>query len=548
MDNAINAFYSWRDSNDVLYRLYKVGSKLYAETGASAAQLDTGWPQLEAVVGAVLDNRLVLVSGTRRRTWRGDNSVIESFGVTTPAAPTAALAAGTLTGTYYYAYTEYDPTTGDESGPGILVTPVSPAAQGVTLTLAAVSSDTRFSQRRIYRTTAGGSPPDLFLIDTITSATSYTDSGEVDGTTPVGRIVTSDGDLVEYFTGSPPEDFVGCAVHMNRMLYWYGNKLFWTPEYEPQRWTEADSITTDAPIRAVISVGFRAVVLTTHTVEIVETDFIRDGTGIIIPRRTVVSRDVGAAGPWSPVLVRDDELYWLDRRGIYRLVGDKVVKVSGLIDNLFRYLNTGYAGFISGAYNHIRNQVWWSCPFASIQEDNTRLQTTIVLQPGDSPRWSLFQLEASYVAQFDDDLNGIRFGIIDHLGCFKEMESFEGDGAEGNESTTTEDDDGISSISGNTITVTPSPGWTTNEHRGKAVVCRDVDTGDIFYYLITSNGADSLTVVDTPDSSLESGDGFYLGGMRAFIEIAEQDFGTPNKKRVSRLSTQFDDLTQGRFV
>ena len=51
----------------------------------------------------------------------------------------------------------------------------------VTLTLDAVNSDTRFSQRRIYRTTNGGSPPSLFLIATISTATSYNDTGAADG-------------------------------------------------------------------------------------------------------------------------------------------------------------------------------------------------------------------------------------------------------------------------------------------------------------------------------------------------------------------------------
>lgn len=544
-----NSFFSWRDSSDTLYMGYKAGSKLYAETGSGASQIDTGWQIYERVVHAMLDNRLILVSPSRRKSWRGSSTAVESFGIATPAAPTTALVAGGLTGTFLYAYTEYDPTTGDESYPAIAAATVSPAAQGVQLTLAAVSSDTRFSQRRIYRTVNGGSAPDLFRVATITSATSYTDTGLADGTIPVGRIVTSDGELVEYFSGNPPANFVGCCLHMNRMFYWYGNTLYWTPEYEPQRFSSTDSLTADGPIKAVASLGYRLVVFTANTTEIIETDFVRDGLGVPQIRRNVASRNVGCASPHSPVLY-DDDLYWIDRRGVYKLIGDRVIKISGAIDNLFRFLNVGYASYISGAVNHLRNQVWWTCAFGSIQDDNTRFQTTVVMIPPEENkgiRWTLHEIEASFYSQFDDDLNGIRFGCIDHIGEFKELESYEGDGAQGSDSGI-EDDDGVSSVAGNVVTVSPSPAWTTNQHRGKGVVFRDATTHAIQYFLIVANGAATLTLATSPPTWLGSGDGYYLGGMNAYIEIAEQDADTPNDKRITHMQTEFDDLTMGRFV
>lgn len=543
---AHNGFWSWRNSSDVLYMAYKAGTKLYAETGSSASQIDTGWQLHERPVTGVLDNRLILIAPSRRKSWRGSATAVESFGIATPAAPTAALAAGTLTGTFYYAYTEYDPTTGDESAPGILAASISPVAQGVTLTLAAISTDTRFSQRRIYRTVNGGAAPNLFLIATIATATSHTDSGSVDGSTPVGRIVTSAGALVEYITGNPPASFVGCCVHLNRMFYWQGNTLYWTPENEPQRFSTTDSLTAEAPIKAVVSLGYRLIVFTTHTVEIVESDFVRDGNGLCTIRRNVVSRDVGCPSPYAPV-VYDDDLYWIDRRGIYKLVGDRVVKISDAITNLFPYLNVGYAGFISGGINHFRGQIWWACPFATIQEDNTRFQTVIVLRPGEQPNWTLHEAEISFLGQFDDDLNGIRFGVIDHLGEFKEYESYEGDGAQGTDSGI-EDVDGISTIAGNVITVSPSPGWTVNEHRGKGVILRDVSTGEIYYHPISANAAATFTVIGTPNAALAALDGYYIGGMRAYVEVAEQDYGTKNDKKITSMQTELDDLTQGRFI
>lgn len=546
---AANAFGSWRDSADSLFMFYKVGDKLYAETGSGATQIDSGWNQTQLPVFAALDNRMIIVSAGRRKSWRGSGSAVESFGVATPAAPTAIAAAGTLTGTFYYAYTEYDPTTGDESGPAILVTPITLAAEGATLTLAAVSSDTRFSQRRIYRTVANGAPPDLFLIATITSATSHTDSGATDGTVPVGRVLMSDDTLVGYFTGAAPQDFVGCVSHLGRMFYWYANKLYWTPEGEPMRWFATDFITADGPITAAVSRAGRLILYTRKTVELIESDFVRDGTGVPQIRRSVLTFNVGCPGPHAVCEAGFEDVFWIDRRGVYTLNGDRVEKVSHVIDNLFPYINSGYSRYISSGYNHIRNQVWFACPFANIQDDNTRSQTIIVMHLGSTPyKWSLYRMEASFVGQFDDDLNGVRFGLIDHLGVFKECESFEGDGAEGNESFTTEDDDGIQSISGSVITVSGTPGWTSGALRGFGVVLRDVSTGAIYYYTISTNGTNTLTIVGTPNANLAALDGYYIGGMLGEMEIAEQDFGSSQTKHVTQMKHEFDDLTAGRFV
>lgn len=549
-DYAMNQLWTWRDSSDVLYRLYKVGSSLYADDGSSALSIDTGWGSVDQAVAQALDNRLWIISAQRRKTWRGSNTAVESFGIANAAAPTLALAAGTLSGTYYYMYTEYDPTTGDESG-GTVSAAVSPSAQGVTLTMAAVNSDTRFSQRRIYRTTAGGAAPNLFLIATITSATSYTDSGLADGTTQVGVVTDTDGGIVGYITGNPPDTFIGCCVHQNRMFYWTaGNRFYWSEAGEPMRFFSNASQTTEYPVTAIVSRGYQVIVFTTKTVEIFESDWGRDDNGDYAVRRTVISRNVGTPGPHC-VVDHDDKIYWFDRRGIYRLNGDQYQKISGdKIDNLFLYLNSGYAKYISGAYNHLRNQIWWVAPFGSIQDDNTRFQTIIVLhmdQP-DDPKWTIHQVECCFITQFDDDLNGVRFGGMDHLGIFKEFETYEGDGAEGNESYTTEDDDGVSSVSTSTVTVSGSPGWTTNALRGMGVILRDVATGNLYYYVIASNTASTFTVIGTVDSSIGSLDGYYIGGMRAFIELAEQDFDTPNRKVVRDLSTEFDMLTLGRFI
>lgn len=546
---GINSMFSWRAVDGSLFWLYKVGDAIFAENGTSAVSLDSGWPLSEHIVAAALDDRLIICSANKRVSWYGNNDGVDNFGEPAPTGGTLALTAGTLLGTYSWAYTFYDPTTGDETAPKELGS-LSPSTQGALLSsLDTTPTDTRFTQQKIYRTVAGGATPDYYYIAVQNNAATFTDGGYTDGTDKIDEV---NGDFI---TSVAPQDFIGCAVHQQRMFYWYDNQLWWSEANNPMRWLSSSYITTQMPITAVVSQGYRVIVFTRNTVEIVESDFVRDANGDTDIRRTVVANHVGCVGPHG-VIDWDDDLYWMDRRGIFHLGGDRVNKLSHDIDNLFLYLNASAARNVSGAYNHIRNQLWWAVPMAQIQDDNTRFNTVIVLHPGEQPRWTIHELEASYVTQWDDDLNGIRFGIMDQLGIFKEMESYEGDGLEGDEDATYESDGdsgavpaaGISGIVDAVVTVYGSPGWSTDVLRGAGVVLRDISTGTLYYYTVVSNTANTFTCNTEPSSNLGDGDAYYMGAMRSYEEPAEQDFNSPNRKVVTQIQTQFDDLTAGRFV
>lgn len=557
-DVGANGFWFFRDYANGLHGLFKVGTKLYAELGTSAVELDSAWNATQLPVAFFIDNRLVILSGSRRKTWRGNTSGVSSFGIAAPAAPTAATAGGSLTGTYYYAYTEYDPVTGDESAPGILVTPISPAGQGVTLTLAAVSSDTRFTQRRIYRTTNGGAPPELFLLATITSATSYTDTAGVDGTDPVDQALDEDGELIGYITADPPDTFsIGC-VHMERAFYGGGatnpERIYPAEAGEVQRWLTTAYLTCEGPVRAIASWGHKLVAFTDNTVELFESDWVRS-FGTYSVQHTVIARRCGAVGPHAVVNADDAGFFWMDRRGIYRMgSGGQPECLSDAIEDLFPYVNHGISHRVVGAYNHLRKQIVFSTPQSAFQEDSGRFQTLLVAPVKAPTEWLPWNLEASFIGQFDDDLNGLQFGCIDHLGVFKQLEGFEGDGCEGDESFTTEDEGGdegsvgIQSISGSVITVFGSPGWTSAALRGVMVLLRDRSTGERYAYLVSTNGTGTLTVVGTPNAALAARDGWYLGGMRDFLRIAEHDLESPNNKIARYLDCSFADLDGSLYL
>lgn len=552
---ALNSLHTFRAYDGGLYWVYKVGTSLYYDTGDGVTSLDTGWSPAQAACAFFHDNRLVILSGARQRMWDGGVDGVDPI---SQAAPTslslAASAGGTLNGTYFYAYTEYDPVTGDESAPKVSAASVSPSTQKVRLTMDATLGG-RWTHRRIYRTANGGSSPNLFFVAQITSATTYDDTGLADGTELVDQVNGT------FITSVAPDTFsLGC-VHAERAFYSGGatfpERIYVTEPNEVMRWYTSFFLVCEGPVRCVIGYGHRLVAFTDHTVEIFESDWIRDDAGNVSVQRTVVSRTVGAYGP-NAALVQGGILWWADVAGIHRLEGSEPKLVSDRIQDLFPYVNRTLARHVVAGYNHIRRQLWWTFPHGSLQEDSTRFQTQFFMQADDPSRWGIADLDAPWVGVFDDDVNGLKFGAMDHLGVLKELEAYEGDGAQGNEAFTTEDEGtdgvtnvGIKSVSGATVTVYGSPGWTSDGLRGMSAVLRDRSTGRLYYYTIVSNttGTDpSFTVERDVATALAARDGWFVGGIRAFADGAGQDQGSPNRKYLREIQYALSDLTASLYL
>jgi len=544
--DAANGFISYRDLNDSLFRLYKISDALYAELGTSAVSIDTGWSSTHLPSYGVLNGRAVILTPNRQKTHRSSLSAVESFGIAAPAAPTTALAAGTLTGTYYYAYTEYDPTTGDESAPGVAAATVSPAAQGVTLTLAAVSSDTRFTRRRIYRSTSGGGVSTMTLLATINTATTYTDSAGVDGTDAIDAV---DG---TYITGTPPDTFSAVTIHRERAFYYggttYPNRVYRSEAGTLQRFYANAYTEHEANVRCVIARGQSLIVFTDSSVEIMESDWGRDDLGSYNIQRTVVSRTVGCFGHKAAVNAHG-QVFWIDSRGAWTLDGDTPTPISEQINGIFPYINTNLKHRVVAAYNHIERQIWFSVALGGteFQSDTSRTSTVLVYQLDRRIWCPPYRIEVSYADQFDDDLNGIQFGVIDQLGVFKQMETYEGDGVDGSETFTFEGT--VSTLTSRVLTPVSAPtGWTANLFRGFGIVLVDSVTGAEFATTVSSNGTGTLTLAEDPGAGFGNPDLFYLGGILWYFEPAEQDFGTTNEKVARFLISEFDDISTARIV
>lgn len=545
-ESSFCGFWTWRTYADELFWLFKKATKLYYDTGGGASELSSGWNAAETPATFFLDNRLVILTGSKRAMWDG-RATIQAFGAAEPASiSVAAGAGGTLTGDYYYAVTLYDPVTGDETGPKVSGL-VSPSGQKVTITLPATAPESRYTQYRIYRTTDGGTAPNFFYIKSATVAAAVDDTGEPDGTDLIDQVTDSSGAFLGYITATAPDTFALGIAHRERAIYARGNsnpeRIYIAEANEPIRFYSSQWIAADGPVRALASWQGRVVVLTDNTVEILESDFIRDADGNLNINRTVISRSVGTLGHLC-VIVFQGRIFWMDRRGVFTLQGTEAVPVSDRIADLFPYINTNLGDRIVGGWNHITRTLWWTLPLSDRQDDSSLMQTQFVMPLADPNKWWFHELEATFVGQFDDDLNGMRFGCIDHSGVFKELESYEGDGQEGDEAGTFEDADGISSISERTVTVSPDPGWDTDEHRGKGVVLRDVSTTKLYYYTIRSNTSDTFTCDRVVNALLGSGDGYYVGGFPAWLQMAGHDFGSPNRKVVRQVQYTFADLTK----
>lgn len=559
--SSANRFFFFRANSGSLYGFYKVGTNLYEETGAGATSLESGWNSQQLPVAFAFDNRAIILSGARRRTWRGNSGSTDSLGAAAPASISpAAGSGGTLNGAYYYAATLYDPTTGDETGP-VVSAIVNPSTQKVTLTLPATAPESRYTKYRIYRTTNGGSPPNLFRILEVTVAATVDDTGEVDGTILLGQVTDSGGTLLAYLTGAAPDTFsFGCS-HKERVFYGggatYPDRVYVSEAQEPARWYSSYYLVCEGPVRALASFGHRFVAFTDNTVEIFESDWARDLDGNVSVTRTVISYEVGCVGPHA-VVEAEGSLWWMDRRGVWRMDSGKPEPASGPIRDLFPYVNHSIASRAVLSYNHVRRQLWLSVAHASLQRDTDRFDTVLVYDleahAQGAQKWTIYERECSYHGKFDDDLNGLQFGEIDHLGVFKMAESYEGDGAQGSESYTTEDEGGssgsvgISSISGSVVTVFGTPGWTSGALRGFSVVFRDRSTGALSWHLIADNTTTTLTVIGTPDSALAARDGYYIGGIRAYVRTAEQALNSPNRKIQRQQGYAFAALSSALYL
>lgn len=536
-------FTSYRTLSDGLVRLYKVGDKIYIETGSGVAQIDAGHTTGAFASFGELGGRTFILTPARQSMHMGEPGSVQEFGEDGPTSVSAATGVGgTLAGEYYYLVTYYDPDTGDETAPAATSTTVSPATQKVALTITSSSPAARFTHMRIYRSADAQGPTTATLIDTVAVGTSYEDTGEPDGVIQIGVVNST------YITGTPPETFGAGTVHKERCFYYMAqdnpDRLYWTEAGEMCRFYGNAYLRAEAPIRFVLSQGQRLIIGTDRTLEIVESDFIRDDLGSYSMQRTVISRTVGGLNHLAAVNAHG-RVFWMDGRGAWTLDGDMPVKISEMVQGLWKFINTNLKSQMYVTYNHLTQQIWFGMSLSGDIQSSPDAKSTVLAYQFDKRAWCPpYEIVLDFADSFDDDFNGIRFGGITRAGTFVELETYEGDGIAGDEAITFEGtlDTEVAAV----VTPTPAPtGWTTNSLRGFGVTLYNSTTGAWFYSIIISNTTTTFTMLDEPDVDFDD-QAFYIGGFRWWMEPAEQDAETPNDKVLVYIRTEFDDLSSGR--
>lgn len=120
-------------------------------------------------------------------------NVVNAAGFAVPdAAPSGALIAGSITGTYAYYITFYDENTDTESNPSAQSGSVSPSGQAVRLTNNATnnSSNSRVTHWRIYRNLDGGTQ--YYRVATVAIGTTTYDDDNTDATIQANDVLLLD--------------------------------------------------------------------------------------------------------------------------------------------------------------------------------------------------------------------------------------------------------------------------------------------------------------------------------------------------------------------
>jgi hypothetical protein len=380
---------------------------------------------------------------------------------------------------------------------------------------------------------SGGAAPQFYLTAVQALAASYTDSGDADG------VIAIDHVNGVYTTNEPQENFAFSVEHAGRMFFAGGANGDRVYRSEASTWSQfqPDAYTAHSgTVRAIASRGPQLVVWTDRAVEVVESDWIRDANGAAFATQTVISNVVGAPSHGA-VIDASDEIYWLDQRGVYTLRGDKVQLLSPLIQGWLRGINWGKKKLIKGAWNHTERQVMWTLAHAE-QDYNNYLNTQLVLQM-DRNQFSLYDMNAAWVGQYDDDLDGMKFGVMDEFGMWKEFGTFESDGVE---TVGAEHSGTITAYVNNDLT-DDTQAWTVNQFQGYGLVLVDAN-GDTAARMIVSNTADTLRLNNAVPTNLIAGDAYYIGGINAWFELAEAHMGSSNRKISRSLHTELSDLTR----
>ena len=314
--------------------LYTVGDSLFCYNSSTQVTrtLSTAmvgnhvsYAPLKPVIGATtyvfITDGISMLSdnGVGSKTWGIDSPT--NLPIVSMAGSGGNLAAGD----YVYSYTFYDEDTGAESDPSISSSATTAGANdSATLTSISVSSDSRVTKRRVYRTLVDG-------------GTQYLAGNVNDNVSTTFFDTKIDADLTTQINtdqGIPPiGDMV--VTHLNRLFLAgsvdYPNRVWFSRSERPDNWPSTyylDVGTSDDSLENMVV--FEGKLYFIQTAGIAGMYGSDSNTFAWHQTRS----HVGTVARWSTA-VGPDGIYFLAHDGVYRFDGLKSVRISDAIDRSF---------------------------------------------------------------------------------------------------------------------------------------------------------------------------------------------------------------------
>lgn len=561
-EEAPSAIFDATNASGDTYQLFKSGTKLYIVDNGDPIELDDGYASNALPTVATVGNKTFVVSPARTKVVI-QGTVLDvgveaptqtpAFSSSTPNITNGVIA---LTPGFEYCYTYYDGTKLTESGPSpsiLVVLPAGTPASSITLGSIAVGGSS-ITKRMIYRRKKGTET--WFFVGSIdnNTGTEFTDLYELPLTT---RILES---YAGYNVTASFPAATACASFEDRLLLWgdpSDRRVVYISEVgDGERHYFWNRLTCRGEVRAVLEHEGRLVIYTDRSVEVVDGDWIRGTGGFLGISKKVVDNSKGISGPYA-VCSAGGRAFWADSSGIHTLnrgldARDTSRAVSWRVHPVVQDAVDTAGTSVVMAHNYVSNQLWVCLTRAQPDATSTKNRVVLVLDldalEAGRVVWSIYDRPLSWVSKLQDGLLGTMFVGCDYLGNMLELDVYDGDGIQGNESWFPGVSVVASAVNATTKVLTfvgtslPSTGI-----RGVGVVLEDSVTGAFFTSTaISAPSSTTLKLTDVP-SWLAVGTIVHIGGILGMEETGEIDLGSQDEKRWGPLEIGLADASSGRF-
>lgn len=563
VDGKPSAYFDATDASGNTYHLVLIAGTLYTIDNGELIEVDSGWPQDEIPTVATVGLKTFIASKSRVRVFQA--GTVYEPGIAAPTdAPIFVDSTPNTTGGvvaispgYEYVYCFFDGTRLTESGPsGVTFVELPPGSTPSTINLTiGVSGSSTVSERRLYRRKRGTET--WFRVATVSDNTTTTVSDAAELVPDVNATLDSPEGF--FVTADFPNGTSVAAVE-GRLLVWRDfddQRIVYISEVgDGERYYPFNAVTCEGEMRAALSHEGRVLLGTDRTLEVIEGDWVRGSAGTLGIQKRVLDRSKGVFGPFAMCAARG-RAFVADRNGVHVVGAGFVLKdttdtISAEVQGIVKAaVDTAGSGVVM-AFNDVSQElnILLSQATGDSADPKNRVRLALNLENGS---WSVNGESLSWIGTVFDGLLGSRFVGCDYHGVLKELDVYNGDGVQGDESwippdaTTTPNNvlTGASASAG-TVTIATASFPTAGSIRGVGVVLEDVSAGVFYPRTILSATGTALTLDDVP-SVIGVGDKVWVGGIYSYVDSKEVDGGRATRKKLVRVEVGLVDCTISDF-